>query len=282
MPSVRGPTTPQSSARATHTPEYHMSFTPPGTRSPASPQSSIATPDRDSVEKAKLQNVPVSLRHFLQPDLDLDSRSITKAHIEQIVKHFEPDVKVSPTMSKPAHKCLFYEHVAPLIKKHSAVNNVNPVSSPTRAHGLARGLLFQEYAHAFNPSFDPKHRNSTKKILHAAIRHKSPNQPIAPLNLIKKPALIALFEHHVHRAPASRARFADIPPVLADSELQSQTKDELRFALQAHIPELFILSHVNKPALINIYQRFLLSVPDAPSNCAQEQVDFFLFNNDSA
>lgn len=129
-------------------------------------------------------------------------------------------------MTKPHVKCLFYKHVSPLIRNYNAAN-ITPVSSPSRINGSTLPLDYNSYAHAFNPSFDPNHRSSTKKVLYAAIQHKSPSQALVPLNLIKKPALIALFERHVHQAPAPRARFAAIPPVLAASELQGQTKDKL-------------------------------------------------------
>lgn len=182
-------------------------------------------------------------------------------------------------MSKPALKCLFYEYVQPIIRQYT--RNPTPFSTPSRINGSNTPLEYKHYAHAFNPLFDPNHRNSTKKILQAAIQHKSPNIRLKPLNLTSKPDLVALFERYVHQAPARGARFAEIPAVLAASQLRGQTKDELRFALQAHVPNLFIMSHVAKPGLINIYKRFMLGEPEAAGDAAQAQIDFFMIGNQS-
>ncbi|EGG02030.1 uncharacterized protein MELLADRAFT_91602 [Melampsora larici-populina 98AG31] len=284
MPSARGHTTPQSYPHVssnTNSPETLMSSTPPVT--PALPQTSLATPNHDSVIKRKFQCLPIRLKFVLEPNVNLDARSTTKALIEQFINHFEPNVKTS-SLAKAALKNLFYQHVSPVIRQHSSViNSLNatPVSSPSHANGSTRALHFNKYAHAFDPLFDPNHHTSTKKVLHAAVQHKSPNKALAPLNLIKKPDSIELFKRYVHTAPACCPHFSAIPPVLEASELPGQTKDKLRFALQGHIPDLFILSHVNKFALINIYQHFILGVPDADGDIAQDQVNFFLFDNPS-
>lgn len=256
-----------------------MTYPPPGTPSSHCFQPLVVTPSRTEDKKFKFDNLPERLVFFVKPDLDLDSKWTTETLIAEIIKYFDPNVNVTKHMTKPSLKCMFYEHVSPIIRKYGATSNsatLTPPPTPSRTTSLLR---FEEYAHAFHPSFDPKHRHSTKKILQAEILHKSPKQTMSPQ--ITKTALVDLFERHIHKAPAPHREFSGIPALLASSKLQGQTCDELRFALQAHIPTLFIKSHVRKPGLVNIYRRFILGEPESQNDCAEAQLDFFMFKNQS-
>ncbi|KAI7955141.1 hypothetical protein MJO28_005541 [Puccinia striiformis f. sp. tritici] len=123
--------------------------------------------------------------------------------------------------------------------------------------------------------FDPNQRASTKAIISALIHKVSPEIRTTNLN---KDTLVSIFYKVYNLDPAEPHRkFTVVPPPLGKPNHEEQERNNVRFALQAYYPSLYICVECTLPQLLALYEIYMLDDLTC-SHLVREYVHYSWFN----
>lgn len=194
-----------------------------------------------------VQNLNSDLQTFLQHDWETNTEyKHTRLKYYRILHHFDPE-----TESLPSHrKDVLVKEFKKLLPKLSAF--CLPPPPPPDEMDTDDPTL----------DYDPLNRRTTIAMLKSVIESKKPQVHISSVAL--KDDILALYKHYVNRdlELPNKDKFTKRPRVVHPRMVSKLSIHELRHAIQAHHPEVFL----NVPVLrlahyVSLYHMFVIEEP---------------------
>ncbi|EGG12922.1 uncharacterized protein MELLADRAFT_87207 [Melampsora larici-populina 98AG31] len=195
-----------------------------------------------------VQKLHPDLQTFLEHDWETNSKhKHTKLKYYNILRHFNPETSLLPTDKKEELKKAFRDDLLP---KLSAFCSPPPPSD--------------EEMDTDDPTVDyhPLHRKTTIAMLKSIIAKKDRRVNISPVAL--KDEVLALYKHYINPTLElpQKDKFSKRPRAVQKTMVTRLSINELRHAIQAYHPELFL----NVPVLrlahyISIYRLYVSEEP---------------------
>ncbi|KAI7960510.1 hypothetical protein MJO29_005578 [Puccinia striiformis f. sp. tritici] len=206
--------------------------------------------------------IPSDLLFFLSPQPSWRKATIKK--LLRIIQLVFPDIEFRGAPNKPTLFRYFNEHVAPLFASYCKVSGDYYIDNK-HIH----------VDHINVRHFDPNQRASTKAIISALIHKVSPEIRTTNLN---KDTLVSIFYKVYNLDPAEPHRkFTVVPPPLGKPNHEEQERNNVRFALQAYYPSLYICVECTLPQLLALYEIYMLDDLTC-SHLVREYVHYSWFN----
>ncbi|EGG08155.1 uncharacterized protein MELLADRAFT_105101 [Melampsora larici-populina 98AG31] len=186
-----------------------------------------------------VQTLPGALRKFLDHDYMSQKKSIKKLEFYLILFHFNPATTSRPTHLKASLVAEFEKDWLPLLK---------PFISPAPPTDMDTD----------EDDFDPLASSTTRRMLKEVIQRRAPHAHIA--SVAKIDGLRRLYKQYIDpdlQLPKS-TEFTRKPRAVKEKALKGLTIEQLRFAIQARSPEVFIHTvGLTRPICLALYIKFV-------------------------
>ncbi|EGG10881.1 uncharacterized protein MELLADRAFT_92228 [Melampsora larici-populina 98AG31] len=198
---------------------------------------------------AKVKTLHDSLHPFLCHDWESnDTYNLTSLKYYNVLLHFNPNTKARPTKLKKILIDMFKTELLPQLA---------PFCIPPPAPLSSQMETDQE-----DIDFDPLDRRTTVAMLSDAIRSQSSRVSISSVAL--KDEVLALYKHYVnpYLAGLKKSTYTRKPNIVSSNRLDKLTTHQIRHALQAHHPEVFVNCPVLKISHYKaLYRKFVMDEP---------------------
>lgn len=197
----------------------------------------------------QFQAIPSHLTIFMNPDLD--PRKTTCPKLREILRHF------SIAFKSGALK-------ADLVKAYN--DELTPILRLFLSPGKATDEIEIDTPRQL-VKLDLAAKSTTKKKLRAELEQHAPTTHTT--TDMDRPELIRLYKKHVLLEKPTEGsssiitdpRFTTVPEVWTHQELLGKRRDDIRFALQVHRPNIFIpTKFVTVNTCARIYEKFILTM----------------------
>ncbi|EGG04296.1 uncharacterized protein MELLADRAFT_89530 [Melampsora larici-populina 98AG31] len=198
----------------------------------------------------KVQSLHVSLHPFLYHDWESNGAyNLTSLKYYNILLHFNPSTKARPNKNKKILIDMFKSDLLPQLAPFCT----SPTAAPTSY------AMDTDDDQDTDTDFDPLDRRTTIAMLCDAIRSKNSRVNISSVAL--KDEVLALYKHFVNPflQGLQKSSYTSKPNVVSSKRLEKLTSHQIRHALQAHHPEVFVNCPVLKVSHYKaLYRKFVI------------------------
>ncbi|EFP76982.2 uncharacterized protein PGTG_02443 [Puccinia graminis f. sp. tritici CRL 75-36-700-3] len=229
---------------------------------PAQDAAALGTSDQDTNTFEELPGpdprfatVPEELKFYLKPNVELDARPSTKATLLKMIRHFFSEYKPRPLN---CHKGVliraFEEKISPMIAEYLAFQ-----AQCESQHETDEDEEMQDEAPPKEDlsGINPNNASISVDSIIAMIKRRLPKLQL-PTGLNKSSA-IGFFHRYLMPPPPGGypSPFTTVPNPLPKPYHKYLTRDELRFAIQCHCPNIYIPIATGKQVLRMLYEQFV-------------------------
>jgi hypothetical protein len=193
---------------------------------------------------------------YLEPHVNLTARASTRSKLTEIIQHFYPSYKPPPRFTKGVLIRDFDDKVKPIIAPYVEAKEESRERSMEAEE--AGDTDMQDAPDLPDMSgLNPHSIAVTVDAILHIMKRFVPRIKL-PATMSKENA-IGFFRKYICPALRAATPFSVIPSPVPKPYHQYQTRDEMRFALQAHVPHIYVpLASCTHPILQALYEQFVL------------------------